>query len=72
MATRGVFHRVKFGSHTLCVSGLVLRFPLSNGWNGGVGGTGWVKWSCLCLLYCNAQSHTGGRGGSDGSEEESG
>lgn len=67
----GVMHR-KLDWLTLCASGLVLRLPLSRGCNGGTGGTGWVKRSRLCLLYCRAQSHTEGRGGSEGSEEEPG
>ncbi len=67
-----MLHHKRVGSPTLCESGLVLRLPLSSGWRGGIGGTGWVKRSRLCLLYCRAQSHTGGRGGSDGSEDESG
>lgn len=57
---------------TLCVSRLVLRFPFSSGWSGGVGATGWTKPSRLSRLYCRAQSQTGGSGGSDVSEEESG
>lgn len=60
------------GCLTLSVSGLVFRFPLSSGCSGGTGETGWVKWSRLCLLYCRAQSQTGGNGGSDESATASG
>lgn len=36
-------HHFTISELTLCVSGLVFRLPLSSGWSGGVGGTGWVK-----------------------------
>lgn len=60
------------GGLTLSVSGLVFRLPLSSGCSGGTGDTGWVKRSRLCLLYCRAQSQTGGSGGSDASAAASG